>query len=267
MTNSVACQQAGPCSENQTAINAVAPGLLCTALMRRSSKTNVLEHPRRIAEVEGVAVLTEPQLLALLLGSGGDDHSAFAFARKVLAQVNDSHGFAHGLGRLGPVGLRRLGLGRKQAVLLAAALELGRRAERQAYRELPREPLTAPMVAKWALGRLGALEHEEVWVLCVDAKSTLLSTQRVGRGGAHGCALLPKDLLTPVVREGASGFILVHNHPSGDPSPSPEDLELTAQVCQAAEMLATPLLDHVIVGRKDYRSLLEMGYLRRVQLR
>lgn len=226
--------------------------------MNRWSPTiNQLERPRRLAEREGVASLADDQLLALLLGHGTNGRNALALSRMLLEKVGD----ACRLGKLGPGGLGHLeGLGRKQALRIAAAMELGRRAERQAYRDPPRLPLTARRVAEWAIPRLGALEHEEVWVLCVDARTTLKSTWRVGRGGAHGCALVPRDLLIPVVREGAAGFILVHNHPSGDPSPSREDLELTSAVYRAGHALATPLLDHVIVARREYRSLLEDGH-------
>jgi DNA repair protein RadC len=97
--------------------------------------------------------------------------------------------------------------------------------------------------------------------LCVDAKSVLSATFQVARGGVHGCALLTRDVLTPVVRQGAAGFVLVHNHPSGDPTPSREDIELTSHLSRAAQTISVPLLDHVVVARDGATSLFELGLL------
>ena len=95
----------------------------------------------------------------------------------------------------------------------------------------------------------------------MNATSRLRSTFLVGRGGVHGCALLARDILTPIVRDGASGFVLVHNHPSGDPTPSQEDIDLTKNLQLAAGHLGIPLLDHVIVARHGARSLFQLGHL------
>jgi DNA repair protein RadC len=116
-------------------------------------------------------------------------------------------------------------------------------------------------VNDWASPRLASLLHEEVWVLCVDAQSVLKSTWHVGRGGIHGCGLLARDILTPVVRDAASAFVLVHNHPSGDPSPSFEDKTLTEALQRAAESVGVPLLDHVVVARGGSYSFFQHGLL------
>jgi DNA repair protein RadC len=119
------------------------------------------------------------------------------------------------------------------------------------------------MIVHWARPRLAGLEHEEVWVLCVNSHTALRSAWQVGKGGIHGCGLLARDILVPVVRDGASGFILVHNHPSGDPTPSSEDIDLTRGIQIAAMSLCIPLLDHVVVARGGARSFFELGYLDR----
>ena len=213
---------------------------------------------RKLLTLEGPEPLGDAELLAMLLGRGDDEQTPLAFAASVLERLG---GAAH-LSRLRAPALKELsGIGQSQAARLVAAFELGRRVARDAARLPPPLPFTAARVITWARARLSTLEHEEVWVLCVDQRSSLRSTYQVGRGGMHGCALMARDVLTPVVRDGASGFILVHNHPSGDPTPSPEDIELTRALSLAAMTICVPLLDHVVVGREGGRSFFELGLL------
>ncbi len=108
---------------------------------------------------------------------------------------------------------------------------------------------------RWARPRLAALEHEEVWLLSLDGKYGLKSARRIAQGGLHGCALLTRDVLSPALRDGASAIVLVHNHPSGDPTPSPEDIAMTRAVRAAGELVGIPLLDHVVVARSGARSI------------
>jgi DNA repair protein RadC len=140
---------------------------------------------------------------------------------------------------------------------LAAIVELGRR--------VCRSPLTGRQlrshsdIQAWATGRLTDLEHEEVWLLAVTAASVVCAECCVGKGGLHGCGLLPSDVLRPVLRLGAPAFVLVHNHPSGDPTPSREDIAMTKALNMACKTLGVILLDHVIVSRNGSSSLAESG--------
>ncbi len=140
---------------------------------------------------------------------------------------------------------------------LAAIIELGRR--------VCRSPLTGRQlkshteVQAWATGRLTDLEHEEVWVLAVGSSSRVVAEWCVGRGGLHGCGLLPSDILRPTLRSGAPALVLVHNHPSGDPTPSREDVIMTKTLHQACKTVGVILLDHVIVSRNGSQSLAEGG--------
>jgi DNA repair protein RadC len=149
----------------------------------------------------------------------------------------------------------------RSAKRVAAALELGRRAA-FTPRVCKRIECSSD-VEEWALPRLSQLLHEEVWVLCLDARNGLKRADRVGQGGVHGCGLQASDILRPAVRCGASALVLVHNHPSGDPTPSQADIEMTAQMAQAAELLGIPLLDHVVIARGGARSVYPPGELRR----
>lgn len=207
---------------------------------------------------QGVGELGDAELLALLLGQGGDGLTPGQLAVALL----ESSGGLNLLSKLPATGLlARPGLGPVQATRLAAAFELGRRAARAETERRSGLPMSAAAVARWAHPRLTRLDHEEVWVLCLDGRSSLSCALQVGRGGMHGCALLARDFLIPVLRHAASAFVVVHNHPSGDPTPSREDLEMTVALASAAALTAVPLLDHVVVGRDGYRSLFEMGVL------
>ncbi len=216
-----------------------------------------LDAVRGLAQFGGVEHLPTPSLVALVLGSPRG-LGATEYAERVLRTA----GSLASLSRRRPSGLAEVeGLGSRRAVSLLAAIELGRRVEHDLRKPVRGTLLSTASVGDWATPRLAHLDHEEVWVLCVDGRTCLRSAWQVGRGGIHGCALLPRDVLGPVVREAASAFVLVHNHPSGDPTPSQEDLELTRHLAEAARMLSTPLLDHVIVARGGLSSFYEEGLL------
>jgi DNA repair protein RadC len=210
----------------------------------------------------GAPALSDEELLGVLLEPTGRRGKAQLDSSQAARAVLANAGGLSGLSRLRAGGLAAsVDLPALSLTRLLAALELGARVERATLRLPLGEPLTAERVGAWAVPRLGLLEHEEVWVLCVDGRTALRSASQAGRGGVHGCGLLPRDLLTPVVREAAAGFVLVHNHPSGDPTPSREDVELTRVLERAAATLGTPLLDHVVVTRAGYCSMLELGLL------
>lgn len=136
---------------------------------------------------------------------------------------------------------------------LAAAFELGRRAACDTSR--PRAIGDSHAVATWATPRLAALEHEELWLLALDGRSRLRAARCVAKGGLHGASVRAADPLRVALRAGASGFVLVHNHPSGDPTPSAEDLVFTRRVESAAAAVGVPLLDHVVVAREGFASV------------
>ena len=98
-------------------------------------------------------------------------------------------------------------------------------------------------------------------MLAIDGHRRLRAARCVARGGLHGLGLHVRDPLRAAIREGASGIVLVHNHPSGDPTPSPEDIEFTRRFVCACDVVATPLIDQVIVAGREHTSLLSLGYL------
>jgi DNA repair protein RadC len=197
--------------------------------------------------------LDDAELLLLLLGKSRS-HDGLFRARELLGFC----GGIEGLARMGPTLLaRQPGLGPVRAQRLVAAFELGERRLRRAVPRTRFESLAA--VVAWANPRLLPLDHEEMWLLSLDGRNALTSCRRVGQGGLHGCALTAKDILRPALRDGASSIVLVHNHPSGDPTPSTEDIRMTRAITSACVAVGLPLLDHVIVAHEGASSLLALG--------
>ena len=130
------------------------------------------------------------------------------------------------------------------------------------YRQLdPRQLATPDAVADVYAERLGGLVTETMIAVALDGRHHVLAEIEVGRGGRHGLALTACDLLRPLIRAGASAFLLIHNHPSGDASPSPEDIEMTMALEAAADIVGVPLLDHVVVAGRGggWHSMRELG--------
>ena len=207
----------------------------------------------RLVDV-GVEALRDDELLALLLGTGSASESVGVLALRLL----EEHGTLEGLARAGVGGIScRRGVGWAKAARVAAAIELGRRVSvSERRREVLRFP-EASAVAAWADRHLSSLDHEELWVLALNAGNGLRAARRVAVGGLQGMFVSARDPLRIALREGASAFILVHNHPSGDPTPSAEDLGFTERVAHAADVVGTPLVDHVVVARGASVSMLE----------
>lgn len=211
---------------------------------------------RERAAFHGIDQLADADLLALLIGTGSEGESALTVATRLLDEASGPSGIA----RLSAhdLALRR-GIGPAKATRILAAFELGKRAAIRALSEERRPVASIDDVVAWARPRLAGLEHEEVWLLLLDGRNGLVAARRVAQGGLHGCALTPRDILRPALRDGASAVILLHNHPSGDPSPSVEDVCMTRAVSAACDVVGIQLLDHVVVARGGSASLRDLG--------
>jgi hypothetical protein len=142
----------------------------------------------------------------------------------------------------------------RSAEVLAASFELGRRAA-IARARVP-EKVTSPSdVAEWATPRITSLSHEELWLIAIDARGHVRATRCLARGGLHGAAVRAADPLRVALRVDASAFVLVHNHPSGDPTPSKEDIALTIDVAAAGQIVHVPLVDHIVVARSGHQCV------------
>jgi len=214
--------------------------------------------PRERGLAEGFDTLADFELVAVLLGTGEKGRPV----QRVASDLLEQWGSLVGLSRSGAHALAETpGVGLAKAARIAAGFELGRRVLMRSSNAPRLNLASSTEVARWARVRLSNLDHEQLWMLALDGRNGLRAARRVAEGGLHGCAVDPRDILRAALREAASAFVLVHNHPSGDPAPSDEDIALTQVVARAASVLGTPLVDHVIIGGGGHASLFDLGLL------
>ena len=213
------------------------------------------ERPRERLAALGAGGLATAELLALVWGSGTRGSSALDVATHALA----CHDGLAGLAAAGPLELERLpGVGAARAAQLTAAFELGRRLA--ADWPTGRWTIRAPGdVADRLAPQMGRLEREELRVLLLTAKNTVMKVTTVYQGNVSASLVRVGELFRDAVRVNAAGVVLVHNHPSGDPTPSPDDLHLTAEALAAGRLLDIDVLDHVVIGHDAFVSLRDRG--------
>lgn len=211
----------------------------------RLRETAVGERPQERLEKFGPAALSDTELLALLLRSGVRGTDVLTVASNLVAEAGS-------LGALitwKPAEFaRRRGIGRVKALQLVTVMEIARRVVTQQHGDMPllnRADLVAAYVESLACG----LEVEKFWVLCLNRKNRLLKRVEITSGTATAALAHPREVFRAAIRESASAVVCAHNHPSGDPSPSAPDVQVTRQLREAAKAIDIELLDHVIVGR------------------
>ena len=219
------------------------------------------ERPREKLLARGIDSLTDAEVLAILLRTGTAGKNAVALAQDLLAQYGS-------LAQLARTPAHELaghhGLGRAKAVQLSAAFGLG---ARLASEKASREVLDAPELIYqllWQEFRL--LDLESLRVVLLDTRYRLIAVREVSRGTLNESLAHPREIFKPAITHSAYAFVLAHNHPSGDPSPSDADLRLTRKVGEAARLLQIQMLDHLICGvagdgKPGYFSFKEAGLL------
>lgn len=220
------------------------------------------DRPRERLLRLGPASLSDAELLALFINTGIPGENAIQVAQRLLK----THGSLAQLARLTPQLLRgEKALGPAKAALLTAAFEIGRRAERETLIE---QPLSTPeLIYQFAGPEMRHLPHETVRVLLVNTRLSFVRQEQISHGTVNESMAHPRDVLRPAIAHAAWGFILVHNHPSGDPSPSDADFRMTRRIREASEVLGIKFLDHVIIGAPSetrsspYFSFREAGIL------
>lgn len=210
------------------------------------------EQPRERLVREGPEALSEVELVALVLGSSGArGRDVLEVARELLFRF----GLLHEIVRADPAELTQVkGVGDAKAARLRAAFEIGRRA----VTSVPgpgAEIRCSADVARWFGGKLAHLTKEVFWAVGVDSKNRLMRAVRVAEGHLCGVEVHPREAFVPLLRMGAVGAVFVHNHPSGDPTPSGEDMALTRRLVEVGELVGVRVLDHVVVGRTGHVSL------------
>jgi DNA repair protein RadC len=217
------------------------------------------DRPREKLAERGQGALGDNELLAVLIGHGTGGASALDVANRLLSEV----GGLRGLARTSAIALaQRRGVGLATASRIVAAVELGRRS---VVRATPaRVQVTAPVdAARYLLPRYGSADVEQGGVLLLDARHRVLHARVLTRGTADAAPMHPRDVFREAALAGAAAVVLFHNHPSGDPLPSAEDLELTQRMIDAGLVMGIAVVDHLILGDTSYCSLREIGKLTR----
>jgi DNA repair protein RadC len=220
--------------------------------------------PREKFDRLGPGNLSDGDLLALLLRTGTAGLNVVALAETILLK----YGSLSALSRASAAELQEIhGVGKEKAKILKAALELGRRLVQENVGENPR--ISSPEEAAAVLReRARSLDREVFWVLLLDIKNRLIVPPcEVSKGTLNSSLVHPREIFKPAVQYSAANVILAHNHPSGDPSPSAQDIKITRRLIEAGRTMEIAVLDHVIIGRKtregadDFLSLRESGLM------
>ncbi|ALJ06147.1 hypothetical protein APS56_13860 [Pseudalgibacter alginicilyticus] len=216
------------------------------------------DQPREKLRDKGKEALSDAELVAILIGSGNRNESAVALCKRILASVDNN------LSDLGKLSLKQLmtfkGVGEAKAISIAAALELGRR--RRGEEALKKKKITSSTsVFELMQPIIGELEHEEFWIIYLNNSNKVIQKRQLSKGGITGTLVDVRLVLKSALELGATGLILVHNHPSGTLIASEADKLLTNKLKVAAESLDIKVLDHLIVTEKAYFSFADENIL------
>jgi DNA repair protein RadC len=219
----------------------------------------VEDRPREKMLKNGLSVLTDAELVAIIIGSGNATESAVELSRRMLLSFNNN------LDALSKATVDHLknqfnGIGEAKAINILAALELGKR--RHLLRQPERFQIKSSSDVWDYLGyELSHLQHEEFWVVYLDRSNKVIDKMKVSQGGISGTMLDVRLILKPAIEKLASGMVLLHNHPSGNLQPSEQDIAFTRKAIQAAEWIDVKVIDHLISAGKHYYSFADEGLI------
>ena len=218
----------------------------------------ITERPYEKCEKNGAGALSDAELLAIVLKSGAQGDKVMDVAAQLL-NLNASCPGLEGVMRLDMTDFQKVrGIGRVKSVQLAAVCELARRMTRIRFSE--NFVFGTPQsIADYYMAYMCHLKHEEVHVMMLDSKQHMISECLLTKGTVNASLITPREIFVQALKAEAVGVVLVHNHPSGDPTPSQEDMEITARIYQAGELLGIHLLDHIVIGDQRYCSFRETG--------
>lgn len=215
------------------------------------------DRPRERMMIDGAEALSDAELLAILLRTGTRNESAVNLANRILRECG-------GLRQLVDMSIAELinirGVGPAKAVQLRAGIELGRRLARRAASDRPaiRKPEDA---AKLVMEDLRSELREHFVCLFLNTKNQVLARETLSVGTLNASLVHPREVFRAAIKRGSASIICLHNHPSGDPTPSPEDIALTRRLQEAGALIGIDVLDHIVIGDGRFISLKEQGYL------
>jgi DNA repair protein RadC len=216
------------------------------------------DRPREKLLNKGSRSLSDAELIAILLGSGSREETAVTLAQRILLQFHQN---LNELGRASLVELMAFnGIGEAKGITILAALELGRRRQHNAARDLPAIrssndafQILEPLVAD--------LDHEQFWLILLNRGNKVLALEQISSGGITATIVDPKVVFRKALLAKATSIVLCHNHPSGTLKPSNADIELTRKLRRAGDQLEIGVVDHLIISNRGYYSFMDEGML------
>jgi DNA repair protein RadC len=214
------------------------------------------DRPREKLQRFGVAALGDNELVAVILGSGSRECGALELANRILADA----GGLHALARRAPDQLCTRGVGAARAAQIVAAVELGRRTLIRTALERPQYH-TPQQLACYLLPQYGAASVEQFGIVMLDTKHRVIRVKVVAVGSLDSAVVYPREVFREATAASAAAIVLFHNHPSGDPTPSTDDLLVTRRMLRAGDIMGIDVIDHLILAEQRYYSLAEAGEL------
>lgn len=209
------------------------------------------DKPREKLVQKGKSILSDAELLAILIGSGSRNESAVELSKRILASVDNN------LNKLGTLSVKQLmqfkGIGEAKSVTITAALEIGRRRRGEEVEKITKIT-SSKSVFELLQPIIGELEHEEFWIVYLNNSNKVLNHSQLSKGGITGTLVDVRLVIKRALELGAVGLVLAHNHPSGGLRPSEADKNITRKLKNAAEVLDLKVLDHLIITQRDYYS-------------
>ncbi|MBT8299633.1 MAG: DNA repair protein RadC [Maribacter sp.] len=216
------------------------------------------DKPREKMVRKGQAVLSDAELIAILIGSGSKNESAVELSKRILASANNN------LNELGKLTIRQLmqfkGIGEAKAVTIAAALEIGRRRRGEEAQKITKIA-SSKDAFELLQPAMGELPHEEFWIVYLNNSNRVMHTAQLSKGGITGTLVDVRLVMKQALELGTVALILAHNHPSGGLKPSEADRLITEKLKKAAVALDIKVLDHLIITQKDYFSFADENIL------
>jgi DNA repair protein RadC len=213
------------------------------------------DRPREKLMLKGKSVLSDAELIAILIGSGSRSESAVDLSKRILASADN-------LNVLGKMSISQLmnfrGIGEAKAITIIAALELGRRRRAEDAVELIKIT-SSKRVFEIMQPIIGELPHEEFWVLFLNNSNKVISKSQLSKGGMTGTIVDVRLVFKLALESGATALILCHNHPSGNLQPSDADRKITKKIKLAGDSLDVKVLDHLIITETNYYSFVDQG--------
>lgn len=214
------------------------------------------DKPREKLMLKGKSVLSDAELVAILIGSGSRNESAVDLSKKILASVDNN------LNALGKLSISQLmvfrGIGEAKAISIIAALELGRRRRGEDAVEL-KKITSSKVIFEIMQPIIGELPHEEFWIIYMNNSNKVISKSQLSKGGITGTLVDVRIVFKTALEMGATALILCHNHPSGTLIPSDADKQITRKLKLAGDSLEIKVLDHLIVTESSYYSFADEG--------